>query len=214
MKAESCLGYTVLALVFTETTFGQANFLLRNLDGGGSIPVNAPVFDAQGVPLAGPRYLAELWGAVTPDALVPLVALDRGESRLFAPFATGGYFIGTGDGYLSVLTVPPGGYAWLQVRAWDARLGVTYEVAVAAGLGGYGESPCFTRREAIPSISSLYPALSLACNRSICCRKCPSPPCGRCLLLAELVWSGRCGAGDRDEFKPYEQLFTALCDQW
>ena len=66
---------------------GQASFQLRNLNS--SYGVNAPVFDAEGLPLAGRNYLAELWGSATPDALLPLIDLvalglgGYGESPLF-----------------------------------------------------------------------------------------------------------------------------------
>src|SRR2546425_8196348 len=58
----------LIALASTYPALGQANFLFRNIDSGGRVPVNAPVFDAQGVPLAGTNYLAELWGAAAPDS--------------------------------------------------------------------------------------------------------------------------------------------------
>ena len=43
----------------------------------------------------------------------------------------------------AVNNVLPGQEAWLQVRAWDARLGSTYEAVVALGIGGYGQSNLF-----------------------------------------------------------------------
>jgi len=135
-----------LNLLFGGTLLSQSSFELRNY----SPPlVNAPVFDAQGVPLAGPDYLAELWGAATPDALEPALDLANGSRRVMVPFSTGGYFIG---GTVDVNSIPPvgGGWAWLQVRAWDARLGATFEDAAAGGLGGYGESALFYAKGSDP----------------------------------------------------------------
>ena len=139
MKLRSIIRPSTLNFLFACTVFSQSSFELANLD----LPlVDAPVFDAQSVPLAGPNYLVELWGAATPDALAPLVDLSRGSTRDIVPFMTGGYFVYP-YGFLSVPSLLPYGYAWLQVRAWDARLGATYEAAVTAGLGGYGASPLF-----------------------------------------------------------------------
>jgi len=39
-----------------------------------------------------------------------------------------------------------GGWAWLQVKVWDLRLGATFEEAVAKGCGGYGQSELFYAR--------------------------------------------------------------------
>src|SRR6059036_2872260 len=104
----------LIALASTCPALGQANFLFRNVDSGGPVPVNAPVFDSQGEPLAGPNYLAELWGAATPDSLKPLVLLENGGARLIKPFWTDGYVIPTGDSALVVPDVPGYGWAWLQ----------------------------------------------------------------------------------------------------
>jgi hypothetical protein len=119
------------------TTLGQSRstFTLENGQG-----INAPVFDAEGIPL-GPEYLVELWGAATPDSLVPALNLSGDGTRLIVPFVGGGYFQAS-----EILGVPSqvnGGYSWLQVRAWPADLGATYEEALARGLGGYGESALF-----------------------------------------------------------------------
>jgi hypothetical protein len=90
MKIFSTIPPIAVNLLFACAVFSQSSFELANLD----LPlVNAPVFDAQGVPLAGPRYLVELWGAATPDALAPLVDLARGSVRDIVPFMTRGYFI-------------------------------------------------------------------------------------------------------------------------
>ncbi len=142
MKANSILGCAAVILLLSYAmALGQASFWFRNASAVGK--VNAPVFDAEGMPLEGANYLAELWGAATPDSLAPLILFDRGESRLIKPFASRGYVNQPDGGLLVVSTVPPTGWAWLQMRAWDARLGETYEEVAARGLGGYGESPLF-----------------------------------------------------------------------
>ncbi|MCW5552461.1 MAG: PEP-CTERM sorting domain-containing protein [Verrucomicrobiae bacterium] len=137
MKINPFLGHFAVNVLLTCSVFGQANFLFRNYGSG----INAPVFNAQGQPL-GPSYRAELWGAATPDSLTPLLVLDENNRREILPFFDGGYVIST-TAYLSVYSVPPGGSAWLQMRAWDAQLGATYEQVAALGIGGYGESPLF-----------------------------------------------------------------------
>jgi len=133
----------VLALQVAWNTVGQASFALVNRPPPAGLE-HAPVFDADGYPLEGPVYVAELWGGVEPDSLSPAARdLFPPPERVIVPFRTGdraGYFSG-GDAI--ILGTPAGGEAWLRVRAWDTRVGATYEEAVARGLGGYGESPLF-----------------------------------------------------------------------
>lgn len=140
MKTNSAFAHLVLGLCVTCAALGQASFGFRNYDPGYGIDV--PVFDAQGQLLVGSDYRAELWGGGTPDSLAPLFVLDEGNRREILPFNERGRVIST-TAYLSVLTVPPSGWAWLQMRAWDARLGATYEEVTALDLGGYGESSLF-----------------------------------------------------------------------
>src|SRR2546428_161516 len=92
----------LIALASTCPALGQANFSFRNF----GIGLNAPVFDSQGVPLAGTNYLAELWGAATPDSLKPLVLLNKGGLRRIKPFWTNGYVIPPGASALVVTTYP------------------------------------------------------------------------------------------------------------
>jgi PEP-CTERM motif len=126
----------------TSTASGQANYLFRNVYR--SEGLDAPVFDAQGVRLSGTDYLAELWGGATPDSLAPAAVFDQQGRREIVPFTfvEPGYF-SSQEALLVIPTVAPRGYAWLQVRAWDARLGATHEDVAALGMGGYGESPLF-----------------------------------------------------------------------
>jgi hypothetical protein len=129
----------ILQLALPAAAFGQSTFEMWNhhLLAG----VDAPVFDAQGTPLAGTNYLAELWGGPAVDSLTPALDIQEGNVRLFVPFNTGGYFHSS-----HIATIGPvaeGAFAWLQVRAWDARLGGTYEEVAALGVGGYGESLFF-----------------------------------------------------------------------
>jgi hypothetical protein len=141
MRRSKVAALIMLGLLFRCSVMAQSKFMLRNY-----YPpvVDAPVFDAQGVPLAGSNYLAELWGGADSNSLAPLVLIDRGYAREIVPFRTGGYFRETSSSdNLCVLYVPPYGFAWLEVRAWDARLGNTYEAVAALGVGGYGKSPLF-----------------------------------------------------------------------
>ncbi|MBI2946004.1 MAG: hypothetical protein HYY23_00020 [Verrucomicrobia bacterium] len=136
------LSCSLLSLLLTPSTQAQSTFTLQNRDSFSKPPVDAPVFDAFGIPLAGTNYLAELYGGAAPDALAP--AADEEGKRLAAPFRTQGYFFNFEGAF--VRSVPPRAWAWLQLRAWDARLGTNYEQVVARGLGGYGESPLFYAR--------------------------------------------------------------------
>jgi len=128
----------IVCLMFVgRTSSAQSTFFFANK------PVNAPVFDAGGLLLAGTNYFVELYGNSTPSSLTPTLTWNTLERVILS------FFTGTNAGYfatgrlMAVIDIPPGGSAWLQVRAWDARLGGTYEDAVALGLGGYGESPLF-----------------------------------------------------------------------
>ena len=136
MKKITCVALNSL---LSAAALSQATFEMYNYDP--SHGVDAPIFDSQGVPLVGPRYLAELWGGVAADSLAPALDYDYGRGRLIVPFYTGGYFYDFRSAW--VFTVPSGGRAWLQVRVWDANLGSTYEEAVSRGWGGYGASPAF-----------------------------------------------------------------------
>ena len=95
--------------------------------------------------MSGTNYLSELWGSVSPNLLQPLLSYGS-RQRLFAPFrlssgqATPGYFWGETWMYSTNLTW---GWAWLQIRAWDRRVGSTYEEVATRGLRGYGESPLY-----------------------------------------------------------------------
>jgi hypothetical protein len=127
----------VLILSLSCTGLSQGTFQFQNLTQ--VYGVDAPVFDANGLRLEGPNYLAELYGGTTVSSLAPAIGEQSG-TRVMAPFFTGigvGYFQGPS---VSIPGVIGGTMAWVQVRAWDARLGATYEQVSALGIGGYGQS--------------------------------------------------------------------------
>lgn len=136
---------------------GQSSFWVNNYN----LPtVNAPVFDAQAVPLEGPNFVAELWGGSTPDSLTPAVAYYSGQ-RVIIPFLTGSSAGIFRDAYVNrdpadhptILGVSPSvALAWLEVRAWDIRLGATYEQVAALGVGGYGKSLLFSAYGSDPRV--------------------------------------------------------------
>jgi hypothetical protein len=127
---------------FARATYGFFNYVA-------SVGLDAPVFDTAGNRLSGSDYLALLYGGPTADDLH--VARDSSISVPMEPVAftyhpngQTGYF---GDpGYVQIDTVPCNGFAWLQVRVWDARRGNTYDEVASLGMGGYGESSLFYAR--------------------------------------------------------------------
>lgn len=183
---KKCFSYSVINLLLVWAAMGQATFRLQNLDPGHGI--DAPVFDALGAPLAGASYRAELWGAAAPEDLVPALNLAAGSSRLAVPFSAGGYFFSSA----SFLSVPSqstggGGFAWLQVRAWDSRLGALYEDVATLGVGGYGESPLFYARGNDPFREPAEPPAPLAGLQSFSLRPVPEPSTWALLALGGLA---------------------------
>lgn len=160
MKTTTFITWSVLSFLLLQSALGQATFRFNNYSPSSSI--NAPVSDAQGNLLAGENYLAELWGGAAPDSLTPAIAVYSGQ-RVIIPFqspAGAGYFrdayVGRdGADHPSIFSVLPGGWAWLEVRAWDARLGATYEEVTALGIGGYGQSQLFYAQGGIPDLLSI-----------------------------------------------------------
>jgi hypothetical protein len=155
--------FVALNFVWPYQAQCQSSFWLNNHD---TPVVNAPVFDSLGGLLEGPNYVAELWGGVTPGSLTPALAFFS-HQRVFVPFLSGSgagifrdLYLGRGSAdHPTVLGVPPyTGTAWLEVRAWDVRLGATYEDVVVRGLGGYGESPLFAAHGSDPTALQSLPA--------------------------------------------------------
>ena len=129
-------------LHFSEPVFSQATFIFGNYFP--SRGLDAPVFDAAGNRLSGTDYVAVLYGGPTQSSLSP-ARLGPGVMPpvpfTYVPTGQSGYF--REAGYVSVDGVPFGSYGWLEVRAWDMRLGQTYDEVVALGLGGHGRSALF-----------------------------------------------------------------------
>jgi hypothetical protein len=147
MKNSKTFATTTVSLMLAWLAHGQSTFWLNNYFNEG---VNAPVYDSLGIPLAGPNYVAELWGGAATNSLTPTLGYWT-RQRIIIPFWTAteaGYFVDVHSGREAtdnptVFAVPSGGFAWLEVRAWDVRLGATFEEAVGRGIGGYGASPLF-----------------------------------------------------------------------
>ena len=165
--------------------FGQGWFDMQNF-----VPiygVNAPVFNSDGTPLAGPDFRALLFGGPTTDSMQP--ATPYYGSSAVASFATGilaGYFFLTNE-FVVVSGVPRGDLAWLQVVAWDARLGATYEEVVNLGIGGYGESPLFQARSGGGSTLPTPPAALIGLQSFSLLPIVPEPSTALLLLLG-LPW--------------------------
>ena len=87
--------------------------------------LDAPVYDSDcKTPVDGTNYLAQWYVGYTPDTLAPIASVE--------PFASGQYAGYTAAGAIDV----PGTYIsviYVQLRAWEARGGKTFEEALASG---------------------------------------------------------------------------------
>jgi hypothetical protein len=112
---------------------GKINFANRWFIPGSP---EAPVFDIDGVsPLNGSNFVAQLYGGPSLELLRP-----AGRPSHFQSGFGAGYFY---PQIVTLPTVPPGSNAIVQVRAWDATKGSSYEEA--RGLGGkFGKSELLT----------------------------------------------------------------------
>jgi hypothetical protein len=120
------------AFLPAQGTFGTVNFNNRVLLDG----IDAPIYDLTvgGTMLAGTNYLAQLYtgpAGTTEDKLVPTGSVVDFRTGL----ASGYLNVGT-DGSRSIPNVVPGDLAVVQVRAWTANAGATYESALVSSAPG------------------------------------------------------------------------------
>ncbi len=129
------LSLALVAKVWAQGQISVSNFVpVANLD--------APIFDTDCTSrLEGAAYLVQAYVGFTVDSLSPL-----GAARPFRTGRAAGYFASY------VLTIPGTSsetLAYLQLRAWEADAGPTFEEAVSAG-GKYGVSNIVPMRTVMP----------------------------------------------------------------
>ena len=110
-------------LLLTTVALGQGSVFFRNKILGQVGGVDVPFFDDQGVPLEGSNYVAQLYAWKAGDGFQPV-----GDP---VPFATNGYFYGAEVVVPFVQGCSP---AWVQVLAWEAQGGTTFDQAALAGV--------------------------------------------------------------------------------
>jgi len=122
-------------VAYSQGTIGTVNFNNRTASG-----VDAKIVDASGAGLSGTDWFAQLYfapGASAAESSLTAVALPPVNFRIGA---AAGYVAVGQLGSRDLTGVAPGGDATVQIRAWNAAAGATYEVASAAANGIFGKS--------------------------------------------------------------------------
>ena len=110
---------------------GVIDFRNRNFFSG-ITNIDARVFDLDGVtPLNGSNYVAQLYAGPSLDLLRP-----AGQPTPFQSGVNAGFFV---PQTVTLANVAPGSNAVLQVCAWDATFGTSYEQVRSTG-GEFGKS--------------------------------------------------------------------------
>ena len=124
-------------LIVTNAFAGGGQIRFRNeFHNSSGANVDAPVFNLDGVtPLSGTNFMAQLYAGPSLELLRP-----AGQPSLFRSGFSAGYFYSQ---VITLASVAPGAEAIVQVRAWDARKGGSYEEARALG-GKFGKSELLT----------------------------------------------------------------------
>jgi hypothetical protein len=114
-------------LVASATSYAQGTINFNNRVSG---TVDAPVFDVGGtVRLDGAAYLAQVYAGPAGAADSALTA--QGAAVAFRTGAAAGYVQSPGE--IAINGVAAGARAQIQLRAWAAAGGGSYEAATAAG---------------------------------------------------------------------------------
>ncbi len=117
-----------VATIYAQGTVNFASF------GGG---VNAPATSSlTGMRVEGTAFLAQLYFAPGVGASEDTLVAVLGTPAFFGTGSAAGYILtSTGGGTRSLTdgttTVPGGGAATIQIRAWEAALGASFEEAMA-----------------------------------------------------------------------------------
>jgi len=164
-------------------TCGQGYFNFFNFS---PLGVDAPVFDAQGNKLSGPDYLAMLYVGPTSTSLRPVLT-DPGSTLAIQPFVALGYI----DPVNVKANVVGGTLVWVQMVAWDARLGSTYDEIRQLGVGGYGESNLFQARAGDSGGAGVYYAPLLGLQSFSLLPEVPEPSTlGLLMISLPVMWLG------------------------
>jgi hypothetical protein len=141
----------IACLALCVGAFAQGTVIFNNSPStSGPAGVGAPVFDVDGTTrLAGVEYLAQLFAGPDGNSLTPW-----GAALTFRTGAGAGFFNTTGvDTARAIGSVAPGATATIQVKAWEAAGGTSYDEALAGGFkagasgifsvvtGGAGQPP-------------------------------------------------------------------------
>jgi hypothetical protein len=120
------------ALVVCETNQGGGMVALQNRVSAGTLHLDAPIFDVDGVTrLSGGSYLAQLYAGPSLEWLRPV-----GQPTTFRT----GLFVGyVNQEMITLANVPPWANFVAQLRVWDGTVAGCYEAARALG-GRFGKS--------------------------------------------------------------------------
>jgi len=124
-----------IACCLTVRGVAQGTIEFVNLDVG--FGVNAPVYQVDGTTkLAGSQFMAELLVGSTSASLASIATTG------FLTGSSAGYF---NDGTQSLLNIPVGRTAWVEVQVWNTASGTSFLQARASGLpNSWWQSSVFT----------------------------------------------------------------------